>query len=177
MNEPLPSHDPLLILEGLLFVASEPIQIAELARVAELPPAQVQCLLDELQRQYQSRGIRLQRIDERVQLVSAPEIAVYAERLLGAPADTKLSTAALEVLAIVAYRQPITRAQVEAIRGVDSSGVIRQLLGRGLIAEAGRLELVGRPLIYATTPEFLRQFGLSALSELPTIEIRAPELP
>jgi segregation and condensation protein B len=93
------------------------------------------------------------------------------ERFLGVQAQPRLSAAALEALAIVAYRQPITRAQVDAVRGVDSSGVIRALVGRDLIAEAGRLETVGRPILYATTEEFLRQFGLASLQELPPIEL------
>jgi segregation and condensation protein B len=97
------------------------------------------------------------------------------ERFLGIQPQPKLSPAALEALAIVAYRQPVTRAQVDALRGVDSSGVIRALLGRDLIAEAGRLDTVGRPILYATTAEFLRQFGLSSLAELPPLDL--PELP
>jgi segregation and condensation protein B len=168
---------PLLIVEGLLFVASEPLGVADIARASGLAPELVAATLGELERLYAGRGIRIQHIDERVQLVSAPELAPYAERLLGGNSDTRLSSAALEVLAIIAYRQPITRAQVEAVRGVDSSGVLRQLLGRGLVAEAGRLEAVGRPILYATTPEFLRQFGLAALSELPAIDLPGSETP
>lgn len=169
-----PAITPLQIVEGLLFVASEPVAVSELARASNLAPDTVELVLAELQQHYRSRGIRLQRHGDQVQLVSAPEIAAYAERFLGVQADSRLSNAALEVLAIIAYRQPITRAQVDAVRGVDSSGVIRALLARGLIAEAGRLEAVGRPILFATTAEFLRQFGLSALNELPQIDIPNP---
>src|SRR5437016_2959838 len=118
-----------------------------------------------------ARGVRVQRMGDSVRLVSAPASAAAVERFLGVQAPPRLSAAALEALAIIAYRQPITRAQVEAIRGVDSSGVIRALLGRDLIAEAGRLESVGRPILYATTDEFLRQFGLSSLAELPPLDL------
>jgi segregation and condensation protein B len=119
--------------------------------------------------------VRVQRSGDHVQLVSAPESAAVVERFLGIGPQPRPSTAALETLAIIAYRQPITRAQIEAIRGVDSSGVVRALLVRELIAEAGRLETVGRPILYATTPEFLRQFGLSSLAELPEIELPKKE--
>src|SRR5581483_5022177 len=102
----------------------------------------------------QTRGVRVQRQGDLVQFVTAPEAAAAIERFLGVQPQPRLSPAALEALAIIAYRQPITRAQVDALRGVDSSGVIRALLGRDLIAEAGRLETVGRPILYATTSEF-----------------------
>ena len=98
------------------------------------------------------------------------------ERFLGGQPPARLSAAALEALAIIAYRQPITRAQVDAVRGVDSSGVIRARLGRELVVETGRLETVGRPILYATTPEFLRQFGLANLAELPPLDLPDPKV-
>jgi segregation and condensation protein B len=103
--------------------------------------------------------------------VTAPESSAAVERFIGVQSQPRISGAALEVLAIIAYRQPITRAQVEALRGVDSGGVIRALMGRELIAESGRLETVGRPILYATTPDFLRQFGLGSLADLPPLEL------
>jgi segregation and condensation protein B len=118
--------------------------------------------------------VRVQRQGDSIQLVTAPESAAVIERFLGIQPQPRLSPAALEALAIIAYRQPITRANVDALRGVDSSGVIRALLGRDLITEAGRLDTVGRPILYATTAEFLRQFGLSNLAELPPLDL--PEL-
>ncbi len=173
----LPAPDPPLapyqLVESLLFVAGEPISITQIARVLELPADAIEAAITRLSDECSNRGIRVQRQGDRVQLVSAPEAAMVIARFLGVQAASKLSTAALEVLAIIAYRQPITRAQIEAIRGVDSSGVIRALLARDLIAEAGRLESVGRPILYATTPEFLHQFGLTSLSELPSIELPA----
>jgi segregation and condensation protein B len=163
------------LIESLLFVAGEPLTVAQLAQVLELPADAVEAALERLSADCQTRGVRVQRQGDHVQFVSAPEAAAVIERFLGVQPQPKLSPAALEALAIVAYRQPITRAQVDALRGVDSSGVIRALLGRDLIAEAGRLETVGRPILYATTSEFLRQFGLSNLAELPPLEL--PELP
>ncbi|NJM05913.1 SMC-Scp complex subunit ScpB [Candidatus Gracilibacteria bacterium] len=174
---PQPASPPssILLVESLLFVAAEPVAVSHLARVLELPADTVEAALSDLQTAYGGRGIRLQRQGDRVQLVSAPEAAASIARFLGVQANTRLSTAALEVLAIIAYRQPLTRSQIEGIRGVDSSGIVRQLLARDLIAEAGRLEAVGRPILYVTTPLFLQQFGLTALSELPAIEL--PEAP
>jgi segregation and condensation protein B len=167
---PVPPPSASQLIEALLFVAGEPVTITQLARAIELPADSVELALS-----YGGRGIRLQRDGERVQLVSAPEAAAAVARFLGVEASTRLSPAALEVLAIVAYRQPLTRAQIEAIRGVDSSGVVRALLARDLISEAGRLESVGRPILYATTSLFLQQFGLTSLNDLPPIEL--PALP
>lgn len=162
------------LVESVLFVAGEPVPVAQLARVLELPADAVEAALAELAERCRERGVRLQRHGEHVQLVSAPEAARVIARFLGLQASSRLSGAALEVLAIIAYRQPLTRAQVEAVRGVDSSGSIRALLARDLVQEAGRLETVGRPILYATTPAFLQQFGLTSLAELPPLDL--PEL-
>lgn len=118
----------------------------------------------------EGRGLRIQRRGESVQLVTAPEAGPYVERFLGLELSGSLSQAALEALAIVAYRQPVTRAQVEAIRGVNSDTVLRTLVGRGLIEEVDRLEQVGRPILYGTTFEFLQEFGLRSVDELPPLE-------
>ena len=170
----LPKPSTVQLVESLLFVAGEAVTVAQLAQALELPADTVESALERLAADLAGRGVRLQRHGDAVQLVSAPESAATIERFLGVPPAARLSSAALEALAIVAYRQPITRAQVDGLRGVDSSGVIRALLGRDLIAEAGRLETVGRPILYATTDEFLRQFGLASLAELPPLEL--PEL-
>jgi segregation and condensation protein B len=164
------------LVESLLFIAGESVTVAQLAQALELPADAVEAALDRLSAECATRGVRVQRQGESVQLVSAPESAAAIERFLGGQPPARLSAAALEALAIIAYRQPITRAQVDAVRGVDSSGVIRALLGRELIVEAGRLETVGRPILYATTPEFLRQFGLASLAELPPIELPDPKV-
>lgn len=159
------------LVESLLFVASEPVTVTQLAHALEAPPDAVEAALAQLAAASSERGVRVQRIADSVQLVSAPEAAAAIERFLGVASPARLSAAALEVLAIIAYRQPITRAGIDAIRGVDSSGVVRALLSRDLIAEVGRLDRVGRPLLYATTKEFLRQFGLCSLADLPPMDL------
>jgi segregation and condensation protein B len=168
---PAPRPSTVQLIESLLFIAGEPVAVTDLARALEIPPDAVEVGLEELAQSCAGRGVRVQRHGDRAQLVSAPEAAAAVERFLGVQGQPRISGAALEVLAIIAYRQPVTRAQVEAIRGVDSGGVIRALLGRELIGEAGRLETVGRPILYATTPEFLRQFGLGSLAELPPLDL------
>lgn len=169
--EVAPRLGPAQLVESLLFVAAEPVSVRDLARALELPPDAIEAALEQLARDLEGRGIRLLRHHDHVQLVSAPEATAAIERLTGAQhAAVRLSNAALETLAIVAYRQPITRPGIEAIRGVDSSGAVRTLLQRGLIAEVGRLAQVGRPVLYGTTEEFLKQFGLSSLAQLPPID-------
>lgn len=160
----------LMLLEALLFVAVEPTPADRLATALGVSVERVQAGLTQLEAQLHRRGIRLQRHREAFQLVSAPEAAAAIETFLGLDLTTKLSRAALETLAIIAYRQPITRPQIEAIRGVSSDGVIRSLLHRGLIEEVGRLEQPGRPVLFGTTFEFLRYFGLTSLDDLPSLE-------
>lgn len=157
------------ILESLLFVATGPVTLEQLQRVLEVPLEEVEVSLRALETSYATRGLRLQRKGNEVQLVTAPEYAPYVERFLGLQLSSRLSPAALETLAIVAYRQPVTRAQIEAIRGVNSEGVLNTLVAKGLIAEVGRLEAAGRPILYGTTFEFLQYFGLTDLKQLPPI--------
>jgi len=157
------------LVEALLFVAEGPIRAADLAKVLGVEEAEAQAALLRLQAACANRGIRVQHERGRFQFVSAPEAAPYVETLLGLDLATKLSAAALETLAIIAYRQPITRAEVSAIRGVDSDGVVRTLVARGLIGEMGRLEQAGRPILYGTTEEFLQYFGLDDVTRLPAL--------
>jgi len=152
-----------------LFVADEPVPVARLASALVVPQETAEAALDRLEKECQTRGVRIQRKGDRVQMVSAPEAAPYIERFLGLDLTTRLSPAALEVLAIVAYRQPITRAQIEAIRGVSCDAVLRTLISRGLLEEVGRLEQVGRPILYGTTFQFLQYFGLNTLADLPPL--------
>jgi segregation and condensation protein B len=162
---------PLKILvESLLFVANEPVQVERLSTFLEADPEEVEEVLGSLAEDYARRGLRLQRKGQRVQMVTAPETADHVRRYLGLDFSGKLSPAALETLAIVAYRQPVTRAQIEGIRGVNSDSVLRTLINRGLLEEQGRLEQVGRPILYGTTFEFLQQFGLSSVEQLPQLE-------
>jgi segregation and condensation protein B len=160
------------LVESLLFVADEPVQLSHLATTLNANTEQIQAALDELASDYnQQRGVRLQFTRQRVQMVSAPEASEEVRRFLGLELDGRLSPAALETLAIVAYLQPVTRSQVEAIRGVNSDSVLRTLLNRGLIEDLGRLDQAGRPIIYGTTFEFLQQFGLTSLEQLPALEV------
>lgn len=158
-------------LEGLLFVAAEPVPLTQLGTVLDLTPAKVDEALAELDETLATRGLRIQTQRGRVQLTTAPELAALIEEFLGLDATSRLSPAALEALSIIAYQQPVTRPQVDAIRGVNSDGVMRSLLSKGLIQESGRADGPGRPILYGTTPEFLQHFGLSSLSVLPTLDL------
>ena len=158
------------MLESILFVASGPVSTARLGTVLDLSPAVVRSLLFELEEEYKTRGLRLQWIGQNVQLTTAPEASEIVERFLGLEVTTRLSQAALEVLAIIAYLQPITRPSIDSIRGVNSDGALRTLLSKGLIEEQGRMDTPGRPILYGTTPEFLQHFGLSIIDQLPPLD-------
>jgi segregation and condensation protein B len=163
------------LLESLLFVADEPVPVTRLAQALEVTADEVEAALATLQEACAERGVRLQRFGSRVQLVSAPEAASLIERFLGLELHTSLSTAALEALTIVAYQQPVTRAQVEAVRGVNSDSVLRTLVSKGLIEEIGRMDTVGRPILYGTTFDFLQFFGLESLEDLPPLEFQVED--
>jgi segregation and condensation protein B len=174
MTTDRPDSKPLdlaAIVESLLFVADAPVPVSQLAEAAERDMGEIEATLQAMAESYARRGMRLQRKGDLVQLVSAPEAASYIERFLGLSLSSKLSAAALETLAIIAYQQPITRPQIEAIRGVSSDGVLRTLMSKGLIEEVGRLETVGHPILFGTTFEFLRYFGLESLKDLPPLAI------
>ena len=158
------------MLESILFVASGPVSTARLGTVLDMSAATVRSLLFDLEQDYLNRGLRLQWIGQNVQLTTAPESSEIVERFLGLEVTTRLSQAALEVLAIVAYLQPITRPSIDSIRGVNSDGALRTLLSKGLIEEQGRMDTPGRPILYGTTPEFLQHFGLSIIDQLPPLE-------
>lgn len=170
-----PVMDLLTGLEALLFVAPGPATPAQLAAALELATVDVERGLDELDQLYlQStppRGLRLQRYRGRVQLITTPAAALAVERFLGLEASSRLSRAALETLAIILYRQPVTRPQIDAIRGVNSDGVLKSLLLKGLVQEVGRAEAPGRPILYSATADCLQYFGLASLSELPPLNL------
>jgi segregation and condensation protein B len=153
-------------LESILFVAAEPVELLQLRKVLDVPLEAVDDLLSILSEDYRERGIRIARLNNTVRMVTAPESASYVQAFLGLEQTVRLSAAALETLAIVAFKQPVTRAQVEAIRGVNSDSVLATLEGRGLIEEVGQQEGPGRPLLYGTTMAFLQHFGLESLDEL-----------
>jgi segregation and condensation protein B len=167
------SESLTMLVESLLFVADEPVTAARLAAALGVEVTEVDAALAELGQRLHGRGVRLQQKGDRVQLATMPEAAAAIERFLGLEVSPRLSPAALETLAMVAYRQPITRTQLEAVRGVNCDGVLRTLLSRGLIEEQGRLEAVGRPILYGTTFEFLQYFGLAQLDQLPALPAEA----
>jgi len=165
------------IIESLLFVSGRPLERAELRKLLTVDDKRLERGLLTLRTALasQQRGIRLQLLGEQVQLVTAPEHARHVAALLGLPMTAKLTTAALETLAVITYRQPITRSQIEAVRGVNSDRALTSLIQHGLVAEVGRAQTVGRPALFATTPEFLQQFGITTLDELPGIASREQE--
>jgi len=161
-------------IESVLFVSGRPLECAELRKLLDIDEATLIEGLQGLAQQLESqgRGIRLQRLGTQVQLVTAPENARYVAALLGLPMTARLTTAAMETLAVIGYRQPITREQIEAVRGVNSDRALASLVQHGLVVEIGRAQTVGRPALFATTVEFLQQFGLTSLQQLPRPEIR-----
>jgi segregation and condensation protein B len=158
-------------LEGMLFVAAGPVTIDQLAGVLERKPQEIEQCLHELEKTLASgRGLNLQWHAGRVQLTTSPQISSIIEKFLGLDTTTRLTRPALETLAIIAYRQPITRPGVDAIRGVSSDGVLKNLLSKGLIQEMGHMDGPGRPILFGTTADFLQYFGLSSLVALPPYE-------
>ncbi len=158
-------------LEALLFVASGPVSVQQLAQALERKPEEVERGLKDLAASYsQQGGLSLQWHSGKIQLTTAPQLAGVVTKFLGLEATARLSRAAMEALAIIAYRQPVTRPGIDAIRGVSSDGVLKSLLNKGLIQEAGRAEGPGRPILFETTADFLQHFGLSSIEDLPPFE-------
>ncbi len=169
-TQQLPYPLPVMV-ESLLFVASEPVPVTQIAEALNVKLAEVEQALAELNAVEQAtRGVRVQRKADRVQLTTQPACAPYIEKFLGLDLTTRLSKPALETLAIIAYQQPVTRAQIEHVRGVNCDAVLSTLLNRGLIEEVGRLETAGRPIQYATTFAFLQHFGLRGLDDMPSLQ-------
>ena len=173
-EEPSDAELPALV-EALLFVADGPAAEGALARALGVPPRRMRAALGELEARLEGRGVRLQRGPEGVQLVTAPSAAPAVEHFLGIESGRRLSTAALETLAVIAYRQPVTRAAIEAIRGASSDGVLATLRARGLAERVGRAEGPGRPALYGVTQRFLEHFGLARPDELPGLDELAGE--
>lgn len=161
--------------ESLLFAAPEPLPLTRIAEILEVPQEDVAEALAYLTNgAYADRGVRVVCVAGGYQMVTNPDFAPYVGRLL-APPPPRMSRAAMETLAIIAYRQPVTLPEIEAIRGVDASGVVRTLSERGMVRDVGQKETVGRPTLYATTPLFLRHFGLNALEDLPPLPSETDE--
>lgn len=164
------------IVEALLLASPTPLSPQRAAEILEITEGQARELLQSLQREYRAKegGLEIQAVASGFQLVTDPRWAPYVEKLLGPPGVSGLSHAALETLAVVAYRGPITRAEVEVIRGVRSERALATLLERKLVREAGRREGPGRPILYATTEDFLRYFGLRSRDDLPPLPEKVP---
>jgi len=167
-SEPSPA-ELKAIVESILFVADEPLEMGAIARSLGVSSQAVEEAVATLSADCRQRGVRLQQTDSAVQMVTAPETAPYVERFLGLDEDHRLSHAALETLAIIAYKQPITRPAIEAIRGVNCERAVASLKVRGLITEVGRAHAQGRPYLFGTTFRFLEYFGLEKPEDLPTL--------
>lgn len=168
------------IAEALLFACGEPISTGNLAETMGLRPRMTEELLQKMRQEYEGRssGLRLLQLEDRWQLVTKTEYSAQVRTILDKRKNVPLSPAAMEVLAIIAYNQPVTRGFVEQVRGVDSSTIVAKLAERGLIEESGRLDLPGRPIAFKTTDTFLRVFGIESLSQLPRLhEDSIPEEP
>ena len=175
----MPEHDPNNLmskntqaLEALLFAAPGLSSIEQLSQALNVSKSEVEKSLEALSSHLTSEhGLRLQKIKNQYQLITAPEHAEMIEKYLGLEVTSRLTQAALEVLAIVAYKQPATRPEIDFIRGVNSDGVVKSLLSKGLIEELGRSEAIGRPILYGVTNEFFQHFGLESLDQLPAVDL------
>ena len=166
------------ILESLLFAAGHPVSLSQLSEIVEEDPETVRLTLLEMGQEYaeQGRGLEIERFEDRFQMMTAGMNAPYVKTLLDNRRNPTLSPAALEVLAVVAYNQPVTRAYIEQVRGVDCVAVVHNLIEKELIEERGRMDAPGRPLLYGTTMNFLRVFGINSLADLPELpEAEKPE--
>lgn len=165
-------------LEAVLFASGDPISIDRLSQTFEIKPEEIEKYIKELEKKYeeQNGGFYVVRLENTYQLVTREEYAPYIKKAFDIKRRTPLSPASLEVLAVIAYNQPVTRSFIEQVRGVDCSGVVSTLVEKGLIEERGRLELPGRPLLYGTTKTFLRSFSLNDLSDLPPLPKDNPEV-
>jgi len=166
------------VLESLLFAWGEPLNINEISRILNLSPKNIKTVLDEMiiqSHEDADRGLIIQKFGNSYQLTTKKENFEFIQSLLQTTVNKSLSTAAMETLSIIAYKQPVTKVEIELIRGVKCSNVIKGLQDKGLIKEVGRLDKPGRPAIYSTTDEFLRHFGLNSIEELPALNIEPEE--
>lgn len=159
------------IIEAILFGSGEPVSISKISEVLELDVSNIKVILSDMQQEYnnENRGIELVFLKESCQLCSKNEYKEYIKKIINSKKNTPLSGAAMEVLAIVAYNQPISKSFIEQVRGVESSQIVNNLVEKDLLEEAGRLEIPGKPIAYKTTLNFLRCFGISAIENLPPL--------
>ena len=174
-TEPAEWAERVGIVEAILFVTGNAVEKREICRAMEITEAELDKTLDVLESGYdfERRGLRLLRFGAHVQLATRPDYAKYVERLLQPVQKQSLSQAVMETLAVIAYRQPVTKAEIELVRGVKCDYSVQSLVSKGLIEEVGRKEALGRPILYGTTDAFLRHFCLSSLSDLPQIDFTA----
>jgi len=165
------------IIEALLFVSDQPLAASKISEVVSVDEAEVKEILEDLANEYRraDRGFQLREVAGGFRLYSHPAYAPYIEKLILSFDHRRLTQAALETLSIVAYKQPVTRADVAAIRGVNSDGVVNTLLNRGLVKEVGRQDIPGQPILYGTTTKFLESFGLRSIEELPPLDEFMPD--
>lgn len=163
-------------VEALLFVAAGSVEVGQLASALSATHRQIEKALEALEASYEGRGLALQHNRYGLQLTTGPEWAEDVERFLELESTSRLTKASLEVLAVVAYQQPVTRPYIDSIRGVNSDSSLRTLMRYGLVEEVGRTDAPGRPILYATTPDFLQYFGLQSMDELPPLNLE-DELP
>ncbi len=168
----------MAIIEAIMFACAEPITVDKLSKASGIDTDTAAKLVSQLERRYnvQGSGIQIIRLENAFQITTRPEYAPYVKAALENSKQTPLSQAAMECLAVIAYNQPVTKGFVEQVRGIDSSSVVNTLAERGLVEEAGRLELPGRPIAYRTTDTFLRCFGLRSLKELPEMPTQEGQL-
>jgi segregation and condensation protein B len=157
------------ILESLLFVCKKPLNPAELVQLLESDENRIEQAIRDLAMEYENRGVKIVNVAGGWQMVTSVENADHIDRLLMSPIVTTLSPAALETLALIAYKQPVTRLDIENVRGISSDGVVKTLLEKRMIREIGRSDAIGRPILYSTTTDFLRHFGLKDLGDLPEL--------
>lgn len=160
------------IIESLLFAAGDPLRLKEIAAIIDLSSEETRRLIEGLSKEYEKkeRGIKIINFNDEYQLVTKSENSIYLQKLLNTNVRQSLSQASLETLAIIAYKQPITRIEIDEIRGVKSDSAVATLVEKELIKDAGRKDVLGRPILYVTTKEFLIHFDLSSLNEMPVLE-------
>ena len=163
------------IIEAILFVAGEPVSIGDIAAALGLTELETVQAVEEMQRQYdlERRGVTLRRYGDHLRMETRQEYAPYVERLLQPVQRQSLTQTAMETLAVIAYRQPVTKGDIEGVRGVKCDYSVQALINRGFIEECGRRETLGRPILYRTTDKFLQHFGIETLDELPSVDFTA----
>ena len=166
------NREYIAIIESILFISGEPVKLKALAEFFAIPNSQMKNIMNEMAQCYdfERRGLQLICLDDAYQLTTRPEYSSYIDRFTGVDRKKTLPATLLETIAVIAYKQPITRAEIEAVRGVKSDYAVHKLLEYDLIKQDGRKDVPGKPFLYVTTPKFLRTFSLTSLKDLPVIE-------